>query len=59
MKISISQKRHKLLKSGSAAVIPRLQHVPSPQPSLPDATSNPSSVPPNTFDSANASPQAN
>ncbi|MFM0077279.1 hypothetical protein P0D72_00025 [Paraburkholderia sediminicola] len=31
MRISISQKRRKLLKLGSAAVIPRLQHVPALQ----------------------------
>ncbi|CAE6701464.1 hypothetical protein [Paraburkholderia aspalathi] len=31
MKISISQKRRELLKSGSAAAIPRLQHLPSLQ----------------------------
>ncbi|CAB3651919.1 hypothetical protein LMG24238_01192 [Paraburkholderia sediminicola] len=31
MKISISRKHRELLKSGSAAVIPRLQHAPAPQ----------------------------
>ncbi|MFM0073578.1 hypothetical protein PQQ86_20700 [Paraburkholderia sediminicola] len=31
MKISICQKRRKLLKLGSTAVIPQLQHVPALQ----------------------------
>ncbi|MGQ7937887.1 glycoside hydrolase N-terminal domain-containing protein [Paraburkholderia sp. D1E] len=60
MKISISQKRRKLLKSGSAtAILPVAVRAGAAALSSPGTTGNPFSVPSDACDSANASTQAN